>query len=671
MSLPTTTVAIALSEAPGIGLPDPRYTIIHVMPDALLNIIGPTMLLRGFDSLMGLPPGPNGFMFHGAQIDAMGGSYGRLQTLAQAGQQVDNFAVYAAYGGLKDNGWQQHSGLQSNQFHGDVGYRTGDAEFHLTAHYLSSLSRAGTISPVELVAVDPTAQTNYPFGMSSERFKLDFTGRYALGDGWSATTDMYYGKSKNALTVTLGGASAFACANDAALLCLTPSSAPVSMPFMSTDGQQFKNVLQGTDNIYAYQNHPSTETTSWGGAVGLAHRGEFLGRPNNFAAGVSYNGGRAIGNFYQLLGTMNVDGGFGTTLGTTNNPGIEGGVPQKAAGDVHYVDAYAADAIDVTDKLKIALAGHLTYSSITQTDLMGTAPSIDGVVNNFTHFAPSIGATYAFTPGFIAYGGYSSQAHPQSPLGINCDKPELACLSMPPWFTANNIHALSTTDYYQFGFRGQLPTIETPIAPVQIAWNASLYRNDTSHYSLNEKGDDVGNVREQGFKAAVEISAGRLTAYASYKYTDARFLSTTTLGNGVNAGRDTVTNTMTITPGKVVPNQPNHTIKIGGKFDVTPQWSIGATLRGVSSSYYFGDEINYYPKIPGYFVASFNTNYRYNDRLEFFGIVENAFNTQYAVLGALVVVDKNKLAQAPGASDPRAWMLGQPLSVHGGFRYKF
>ena len=94
-------------------------------------------------------------------------------------------------------------------------------------------------------------------------------------------------------------------------------------------------------------------------------------------------------------------------------------------------------------------------------------------------------------------------------------------------------------------------------------------------------------------------------------------------------------------------------------------------MRGVTGSHYFGDEINFYPKIPGYFVASFNTTYHYDDHLEFFGILENAFNKQYAVLGALVVVQGNKFAAAPGASDPRAWMLGQPLSVYAGFKYKF
>jgi hypothetical protein len=36
----------------------------------------------------------NGFNYHGAEIDTMGGSFGRVQS--SWGKQVDNFAVYAA-----------------------------------------------------------------------------------------------------------------------------------------------------------------------------------------------------------------------------------------------------------------------------------------------------------------------------------------------------------------------------------------------------------------------------------------------------------------------------------------------------------------------------------------------------------------------------------------------
>jgi hypothetical protein len=32
----------------------------------------------------------------------------------------------------------------------------------------------------------------------------------------------------------------------------------------------------------------------------------------------------------------------------------------------------------------------------------------------------------------------------------------------------------------------------------------------------------------------------------------------------------------------VVPNEPNHTVKVATKYNVTDDWSVGATLRAVS-----------------------------------------------------------------------------------------
>ena len=54
----------------------------------------------------------DGFNYHGAEINVMGGSFGRLQGSAQWGKQVDNFAVYGALEGLHDDGFPQFFSVQ-------------------------------------------------------------------------------------------------------------------------------------------------------------------------------------------------------------------------------------------------------------------------------------------------------------------------------------------------------------------------------------------------------------------------------------------------------------------------------------------------------------------------------------------------------------------------------
>ena len=73
----------------------------------------------------------NGFNYQGAEINTMGGSFGRIQSSAQYGKQIDNWSVYGALEGVRDNGYRNFSESAIRRFYGDVGYRTDSSEFHL------------------------------------------------------------------------------------------------------------------------------------------------------------------------------------------------------------------------------------------------------------------------------------------------------------------------------------------------------------------------------------------------------------------------------------------------------------------------------------------------------------------------------------------------------------
>ena len=93
----------------------------------------------------------DGFNYHGAEINTMGGSFGRIQSSAQWGKQVDNFAVYGALEGLHDNGFRNFSASDIRRFYGDVGYRTDSSEFHLNMGVANNNFGATATVPVELL----------------------------------------------------------------------------------------------------------------------------------------------------------------------------------------------------------------------------------------------------------------------------------------------------------------------------------------------------------------------------------------------------------------------------------------------------------------------------------------------------------------------------------------
>src|ERR1700749_3804980 len=48
----------------------------------------------------------DGFNYHGAEVDVMGGSFGRIQSSLQWGKQEGNWAVYGALEGVHDDGYR-------------------------------------------------------------------------------------------------------------------------------------------------------------------------------------------------------------------------------------------------------------------------------------------------------------------------------------------------------------------------------------------------------------------------------------------------------------------------------------------------------------------------------------------------------------------------------------
>src|ERR1700727_2551123 len=62
----------------------------------------------------------DGFNYHGAEVDVMGGSFGRIQSSLQWGKQEGNWAVYGALEGVHDDGFRNFSASNIRRFYGDI-----------------------------------------------------------------------------------------------------------------------------------------------------------------------------------------------------------------------------------------------------------------------------------------------------------------------------------------------------------------------------------------------------------------------------------------------------------------------------------------------------------------------------------------------------------------------
>ena len=53
----------------------------------------------------------------------------------------------------------------------------------------------------------------------------------------------------------------------------------------------------------------------------------------------------------------------------------------------------------------------------------------------------------------------------------------------------------------------------------------------------------------------------------------------------------------------------------------------------VTAEYYFGDEANRNPRVPGYHVVGVHSSYRIGRQLQLFASIDNLFNAKYATYG--------------------------------------
>ena len=134
----------------------------------------------------------NGFNYHGAEIDVMGGSYGRVQTSLQWGKQINEWAIYGAFEAIHDDGYRLFSEANILRFYGDIGHRNMDSEIHLNMGAASNNYGAAGTSPVELLQTAWNADYTTPQTNSNQVGYLNLTGRFDVSPTWTIDANAHY-----------------------------------------------------------------------------------------------------------------------------------------------------------------------------------------------------------------------------------------------------------------------------------------------------------------------------------------------------------------------------------------------------------------------------------------------------------------------------------------------
>lgn len=604
----------------------------------------------------------NGFTWQGGELSLSGGSFGQRQGEFQWGYQNGALAAYLAGTVLHQDGWRDLQSSDLQNAYGDLGWRGSRGELHLNftvAH--SDLNGPGT-SPVQLLAVNPSAQFTAPNFISNTYTAVSLNGTMDLTDQVSLQGLAYYRYFLQ--NVSNGNApNDTPCTDDdlAGFLC---TGSGVSTTFGGAPIPDFLNGAQ-----YGVLDTQRTRTNAYGAAVQVTDTNDVFGLKNHFVAGIAFDGARTQFNAVSYIG------GLTTNSRTFIGPGIAIDEPaQNSPVSVGITNAtwgvYFANSLKVTDRLTATVSGRFNAAFVDSTDFNGG--DLSGS-HSYLHFNPAAGLTYDVAPWLTVYGGYAMANRAPTPAELSCSSAANSC-SLANFFVGDPDLRQVVAQTFEAGLRGNVSLGKEARLRYSLGFFLTNLDDDIVMVNSPIQGraffTNVGSTRRQGIEADLQYIDERWRVSLHYALVDATFQSGFTTSSELNPVADANGN-ITVRPGNHLPGIPQHQLKASAYYKVTDKWTVGATLLAASSQYLFGDDANLVAPLPGYVTLGASTSYKLLPNLELFAWAQNITNASYYTFGTFSPTNSVFIAQAPGASLTPSYSPAAPFGIFGGLRARF
>ena len=635
-----------------------RLNVIPTNPVYGLNALGGALVLNM----------KNGFNYQGGQFDISGGSFGHREGTLQYGRQVGNIGAYIGGNAVNDDGFRKLSPSQLRQLYADLGAEGtgGSVHFNFTAAH-NILAGIGP-TPIELVDIDRSAVFVSPQTFRDSLLMPSLNANYVATDALSFQSNLYLrssGRKSFAGNIT----DIIPCGPAIpGTLCLGQDTNVL----FDTNGQPVPNILGGATP--GENDASSTTSLGLGGSLQATYTGPVFEHGNHLVAGLSIDHGDVDFSSSNEVATIDP-----VTL-VTRGTGIIVQQPNGSLDPVRlettnsYYGLYASDTFDITPKLALTLGGRYNVALIHLYDKIGTA--LNGN-NRFSRFNPAAGLAYKFAPELTGYVGYAEANRTPTAGEIACSDPARPC-TLDTFLSADPPGLKQVIAHnYEAGLRGRfnLPAID-PAGKAD--WNLGLFRTDLDNDILTVPSDiissgffqNIGGTRRQGIEAGIGYRDAKWRVAANYGYIDATFRNAITLSSPANPFADE-NGDIQVKSGDHIPGIPRHRLKLNIDYAVTDKWTVGGDVIYFSSQYYFGDQSNQNPQLPGYVVVNLRSSYRLYENFELFVLIRNLFDNKYATYGIFNDPTKTPLPGVPNPSDPRFVSVAPPLAAYGGLRIRF
>ena len=605
----------------------------------------------------------NGFTYHGAEADLYGGSFGQIGGEFQYGKQSGNFASYIAGSGLRENGWRDLQSSDLENIYGDLGWRTDRAEIHVNltlAH--SELNGPGT-SPVQLLAADPAAQFTAPNALFNQYSALSVSGNYAVSDHTSIQALAYYDYFHQIVS-NANAPNDTPCNDGSGLLCDSNGD-----PSTTLGGGTIPAFLGASPFAYSELDDQTTNTNGYGASAQVTNTHDVFGLHNQFVAGVSFDGAQTMFSGTSLIGGITpfsrVFVGPGVVI---DEPGQN--QPVRVAISNASFGLFLVDTLDLTSRLSVTASGRLNAIETNLNDQNG-----GGLTGNhyYSHLNPGIGAAYKVAPWLNVYAGYSEANRAPTPAELSCAGPENSC-SLANFFVGDPNLKQVVAHTIEAGIRGSVASL----GPGRLSYNIGVFHtmldDDIAFVNSEISGraffTNIGQTRRQGVDLGLKYQTPRWNAWIDYSYIDATYQNGFIESAGSNPAGDAEGN-IAVQPGDQLPGIPHHQLKIGASYKVTDKWVVGVVGIAESQTFLVGDEANLTAPLPAFFTLNLNTSYQITPHVQLFGLVSNVTNAKYYTFGTFSPTSSVFLAQAPTATNPRAYSPAAPVGGFAGVKVTF
>lgn len=604
----------------------------------------------------------DGFSYQGAEVDIMGGSFGRRQIGVQAGGSSGNAGVYVAAEGIKEDGFRDFSESEIKRFYGDIGLKGSMAEVHFSLTAADNHFGASAAAPVDLLERSWSNTFTTPQTTDLEVFMPTLSATVKATETLTVSSAAYYRHYKNRVidgNVTEIGP----CSDVGPGLCLEGDP---TEPVVGLDGVQLTTA--DADDPLGTIDRLSTDSWSWGGALEGREKTPLFGRPNLFIAGVSYDKGRSKYRTSSELATIEgkyVAEGTGVLIG-----GPDEISPRNLFSENTYWGLYFSNALDVTDQLTVTVGGRYNNATIKMRDRTGDFDGLNAT-NGYERFNPMVGANYKLLKGLSLYGGYSESNRAPTPAELGCSDESFPCL-IESFLTDDPPLDQVVGRTAEIGLRGQ-----GYYYGGQYTWGAGLFRTLASNDILPVSEDgriffvNGGDTLRQGVELQAAYETKKWNVYASYAFVDATLDE---CSKPDDEGQCAFLN-----QGDRLPGIPRHRFKAGFEYWLTGKWKFGADLVAASNQPFYPNaesaEEGLNETLAGYTRVDLHTSYDITENIQVYGLVKNLFNQKYGLYGTYLDLETAnevdlELGNA-GITDPRTISPSQPFAAYGGVKFKF